>query len=207
MLRKQEVKLLILADLNDFNQKEVLEELNRLKRQHFDIVAVIGNTNKVMMLEISLLFETALIVALPKDHYSKAQFEELGIIDFNLKKQRVDETMIFGYGSRFYNQTAIPIDKLPECFADVLISYHAPVRINDNPNYEHEKIDTSEINRYGAFRKPLRIFHGGRKQNKTTVLSNGTEIISCYGIVPYILKYYKEVEDETEKNEEEKGGE
>lgn len=202
MQRKQEVKLLILSDLADFNEKEVLEELNELKRRHFDVVVVMGNVNKVLLLEISLLFETALIVTLPKDTYSKALYDELGIINFNLKKQKVDNTVLLGYGSRHYNPKGVDIDKIPEYGADVLFSYHAPMRINENENYKRVSINTEEINRYGAFRNPLRIFHGERKQNKTTVLSNGTEIISCYGIVPYILTYYKEIEDERkdEKN-------
>ena len=157
MQRKQEVKLLILSDLADFNEKEVLEELNELKRRHFDVVVVMG---------------------------------------------KVDNTVLLGYGSRHYNPKGVDIDKIPEYGADVLFSYHAPMRINENENYKRVSINTEEINRYGAFRNPLRIFHGERKQNKTTVLSNGTEIISCYGIVPYILTYYKEIEDERkdEKN-------
>ena len=201
MLRKQEVKLLILSDLADFNEKKVIEKLDELKRRHFDIVVVIGNVNKVLMTEISLLFESALITTLPKDKYSKALYEELGIVEFNLRKQKVGQTEIIGYGSRHYNPNGIAIDKKPECLADVLVSYHAPMRIHDNENYTPEKINTEEINRYGAFCNPKIIFHGDRKMNKTTELSNGTKIISCYGIVPYILTYYKEIEEEERKDE------
>lgn len=195
MLKKQEVKLLILSDLSDFNEKEVLEELNELKRRHFDVVVVMGNVNKVLTLEISLLFESALVVALPKNNYSKALFEELGIVEFNLRKQRVGETFLLGYGSRFYNPKAVPIDKLEKYTADVLFSYHGPMRVNTNPDIPASPYNTEEINRYGAFQKPLILFHGDRKMNKTTELSNGTKVISCYGIVPYILTYYREVSD------------
>ncbi len=195
MLKKQEIKLLILCDLEDFNYKDVLEELNELKRRHFDMVFVLGNVDKIMMMEISALFETALICALPKDTYSKSQFTELGILDFNLRKQRIDQTYVMGYGSRFYNPKGVPIDKIPECWADILVSYHAPIRINDNPDYRNEELGSEEINRYGAFRNPLIIFHGGRKCNKETIISNGTKYISCYGIVPYILTYYKEIDE------------
>lgn len=196
MLRKQEVKLLVLADLADFNQKVVLERLNELKRRHFDVVVVMGNVNKVLMLEISLLFETALITALPKDNYSEALFKELGVIEFNLKKQKVGETVLMGYGSRHYNPNGVPIDKYTQYSSDVLFSYHAPMRLNDNPDLPKSPYNTEEINRYGAFQKPLIIFHGDRKQNKKIELSNGTKVISCYGIVPYILTYYREMPDE-----------
>lgn len=202
MLKKQEVKMLVLADLADFNEKQVLEKLNELKRRHFDVVMVMGNVNKVMMLEISLLFETSLITALPKDHYSQALFDELGIIEFNLKKQKVGETILMGYGSRYYNPAGVAIDKYTDYTADVLFSYHAPMRINKNENIPDYGYKTDEINRYGAFQNPRIIFHGDRKQNKTTVLSNGTNVISCYGIVPYILTYYKEVEDTNEPKRE-----
>lgn len=203
MLRKQEVKLLVLTDLAEFNEKEILEKLNELKRRHFDVVVVMGNINKVLMLEISLLFETSLIAALPKDKYSKALYEELGIIEFNLKKQKVGETVLLGYGSRFYNPDGVPIDKKIEFGADVLVSYHAPMRINDNVNITPSNYNTEEINRYGAFQNPLIIFHGDRKQNKTTEICNGTKFISCYGIVPYILTYYKDI-DETDIKKERK---
>lgn len=195
MLKKQEVKLLILSDLSDFDEKEVLEELNELKRRHFDVVVIMGNVNKVLTLEISLLFETALIMALPKDRFSKALFEELGIVEFNLRKQKVGETSLLGYGSRYYNPQAVPIDKLEKYTADLLFSYHGPMRVNANPNIPKSPYNTEEINRYGAFQKPRILFHGDRKMNQTTELSNGTKVISCYGIVPYILTYYREIED------------
>lgn len=193
MLRKQEAKFLILSDLSDFNEKEVLAELDELKRRHFDIVAVIGNTNERLMREISAQFESALIAALPKTRYSQSLFNELGIIDFNLKKQRIDNTFVLGYGSRRWNPTAIPLDKIYEGI-DVLISYHAPMRLNMERGADNQ-FDTEEINRFAAFRNPKIIFHGERKTNKETVLSNGTKVISCYGIVPYILTFYKEIEE------------
>lgn len=195
MLKKQEVKLLVLANLADFNEKEVLEKLNELKRRHFDVIVVMGNINKVLMMEISLLFETSLITALPKNTYSKALFDELGIIEFNLKKQKVGETTLLGYGSRHYNPKGVPIDKIERYDSDILFSYHAPMRLNDDGLYNDLPFTTEEINRYGAFRNPLIIFHGDRKQNKTTELSNGTKFISCYGIVPYILIYYRDVQE------------
>lgn len=186
---KQQVKMLILSDTTDFPSREIIEQLNKYKRRHFDFVFILGDAETVVIREAAALFETALVAMLPKEKFPKSICNELGTINYNLQNMKVGECIrVLGYGSQFYNPTEVPIDRYEKYQANMLVSYHGLNRIHERkdvrPDYNRE-----EINRYAGLRNPQFVIHGERKMNGETELSNGTKIIGCYGVCPIIFDF------------------
>lgn len=193
MLRKQELKVLFLSDIGDFNQDSVLIQLDKISRRHYDMIIVIGDVSQAVLSALNSQFETSLVTLLPNSKYNYFEPTD-GIENFNLRKYHFSSSgTILGYGSSLDNpQPVKKIAELEKYTADVLISYYPPKFINQKvEDLKKDEMGHDEVNRYAAFQKPKFIYHGGRKVNKRTVLTNGTEIISVYGMREVTIQFKK----------------
>ena len=185
--RLQEIKFLVLADLEDFKTKDIIEELNELKRRHFDIVFILGNIPDTLTLEISTLFESSLICQLAEDYYSPILFQELGVVDFNLKKQKLSTAHVCGVGSSFYNLKTRNLEAIdnPNFKGNILVSYYPPLfneySFEEHGN-KHIKTISKHINKFIKEKQPSLIIFRGNKRKFEKKLKNGTKLYCCHGI-------------------------
>lgn len=187
----QRLKLLVLTDLTDFGWNDVMEELNRIKRRHYDLVVVFGDIEDHMLTEVSCLFDTAIIALLPEKHYPR-YFED-GVMKFNMQKFYFGTcSKVMGYGGNLDNPEGNPdIEKYEDNFADLFFSFYPPYKINMEDEMKEDKKGRMEVNKYGAYRNPRIVFHAGRKNRRMHTISNGTKYISCYGIQEFQIRYWK----------------
>lgn len=192
MLKKQELKILVASDMSDFNQNDTFIYLDKISRRHYDMIIVIGDISQALLTTFNSQFDSALIVLLPKTH--KNYFDKTdGIEYFNLKKYHFSSSgIIMGYGSEFDNKKPVPIYQYEKYLADVLISSYPPKFINmSDTEAKEDKVGHNEINLYAAYHKPKYIIHGGRKNNKETILENGTKICSVHGLKEFQIEFKK----------------
>lgn len=186
MQKKHEIKLLVLSDIMDFKQDDVLTRLDMTSRRHYDMIIGIGDIPQAILDSLNSQFDSSLIALLPKTKRLHVEPTD-GIEYFNLRKYFFSgDGTILGYGSSFDNRKPVPIGDYEKYTADILVSYYPPKHINIHKEQDTwetpDPIGHDEVNRYGAFQNPKFILHGCRKNNYEHELSNGTKIISVYGM-------------------------
>ncbi len=141
-LRKQELKLLVLSGLDDFSRNDILEELDRYSRRHYDMVIVMGDITDNILTALESQYETSLIALLPDKKPAPMFGPNDGAELANKRKYRYSSHgSVICYNSKTDGKPA-DIYKLEKYKADVLVSSKPPVYFN------LDKAEADEKKRY-----------------------------------------------------------
>lgn len=172
------MKLLILADIDDFHWKHGTGQA--------DALLSCGDVCDQVILEASRAYGCSLIFAVKGNHDSNAPFAE-PIVDLHLQ---VRKAMNFSFGGLngswrykprgyfLYEQAEVEgfLRSFPP--VDILLSHNSPRRIHDREDEVHYGFDG--MNAYIQRVKPKVLIHGHQHVDKETLIE-GTRVIGVYG--------------------------
>lgn len=155
---------LFLCSPDRYALKSVLEELNNIRKHQYDIVFILGDCSRIIMREISILFETALILQIPDEYFWKREAKDFYVTNFMGKRQRHGSKHIVGVGN-------VRIDEIPE--GEILVTTRNAIEDKQVLNYIREN-------------EPKLVFYLTDQDQPSNRKKLGNSIlVGCHGLLPY----------------------
>lgn len=160
--KKATWKYLFICNPDRYALKSVLEELNNIRKHQYDIVFILGDCSRIIMREISIIFETALILQIPDEYFWKKEAKDFYVTNFMGKRQRHGSKHIVGVGN-------IRIDEIPE--GEILVT-------------TRNAIEDKQILHYIREKQPKLVFYLTDQPSNRKKLGNSI-LVGCHGLLPY----------------------
>ena len=160
--KKATWKYLFLCNPDKYAVKNVLDELNNMHKHHYDVVFILGDCSRIILREVSVLFDTALILQIPDEYFWKQEAKDFYVTNFIGKKQRHGSKYIVGIGTG-------KMDPIPD--GDIVVTTRNVLTDQQLLNYIREK-------------QPKLVFYLTNQPSNRKKLGD-TVLVGCHGLLPY----------------------